>query len=438
VSGQSLEDQLVGAPDEGVPPPEASAISTAFAETKPMVWLTGVEGIARLLSFGFYLLAARVFTPHGFGVVQYTITVALLAFGGLQVLVTAIIRELGVDRNDHERTREVLGSSLAVAIALWAITSLLCLAAQAVGLAQGASTLGLLAVIAGTAAFQIYYSIGRGLGDPGRQAASYVGASLAQLIMFAVVALVAHPTPTDALLIFGFSSFVPIIIYEWRHPVVRGRPLPVRPQVMRRLWLIGAPLLVAQVCFLLWNSLDQLWVQRTLGTYEVGLYGSAKNISLALIVIPGGVTGVLLPRVAELRRAGKTDEARALVYWGTLGAFCASMLIALVIIALRVPLLGHLYGPPYRAAAGALAVLSGGMVFYAAFASLTMAAVAWGRPNVYAAAIAVAALCEGVALFAFGGRSLEAAGIAYSASIAIALLFALVLLRFRPLWTRET
>ncbi len=428
----------VVAPVDSERPLGTSAVSGVIAEAKPMIWLTAVEAAARILSFGFYLVAARVFTPHGFGVVQYTITVSLLAFGGIQVLMTAIIRELGVDRDDHVRTREVLGSSLAVAVALWAITSLLCLAAQAAGLATGASTLGLLAVLGGTAAFQIYYSIGRGLGDPGRQAASYAGASFAQLVMFGGLAILTHPTPTQALLIFGGSSFVPVLIYEWKRPVLRGRPLPVRRDVVRRLWLIGAPLLVAQACYLLWNSLDQLWVQGALGTYQVGLYASAKNISLALIVIPGGVTGVLLPRVAQLLRAGSPDAARRLIYWGTIGATAASAVIAAAIILLRVPLLGDLYGRPYRAAAGALAALSCGMVCYAAFASLIMAAVAWGRPKVYMAAIAVAAVIETLGFELLGCRNLVIAGIVYSVAIAVALLFLLMLLRARPLWTRET
>ena len=225
------EDQVMGAttdesplnfdgPRRGDRPDETSSASSAIREAKPMVWLTAVEGGARVLSFGFYLLAARVLAPSGFGVVQYTITVAMLAFGAIQVLVTAIIRELGVDRGDALGTREVLGSSLAAAVGLWAMTSVLCLAAQAAGLAGGADTLGLLAVIAGTAAFQIYYAIGRGLGDQMRQAASYAGASFAQLIMFGALAIITDPTPTQALLIFGGSSFVPVLIYEWWRPVL--------------------------------------------------------------------------------------------------------------------------------------------------------------------------------------------------------------------------
>jgi hypothetical protein len=67
-----------------------------------------------------------------------------------------------------------------------------------------------------------------------------------------------------------------------------------------------------------------------------------------------------------------------------------------------------------------------------------MAAVAWGRPKIYTAAIAVAALIEALTFELFGCGSLVTAGIAYSASIAIALLFTIMLLRARPLWAVRT
>lgn len=398
------------------------------------MWLTGVEAGARILSFGFYLIAARVFTPTGFGVVQYTITVSLLAFGGLQVLATALARELGAVRGDRVRSQDVLGSSLAVAAGLWAATSLLCLLAHQVGLMGGASTLGLLGVLAGTTVFQLYYAIARGLADPGRQVASYAGASMAQLIMVALLALLTRPTPTTALLIFGVSSFIPVLLYEWKRPVLRAQPLRVNAAIVRRLWIIGAPLLIAQVGYLIWNSLDQLWVQGALGTFQVGLYASAKNLSQGLLVVPMGVGGAILPRVAQLRSAGRDDGARRLIIWGTIGALAVSAVIAAGTTALRMPLLGDLYGASYRAASGPLVALSVGMVCYAGFATLTMAAVGWGRPNVYTAGIAIAAVAEAVALALIHHLDLMWAALAYSASMAAALLFVVAVLRIRPLW----
>lgn len=436
VSATLIEDpRPVVSSDLADKPVRRRGAAGAIREARPMVWLSAVEGGARLLSFGFYLLAARVLAPQGFGVVQYTITVAMLAFGGLQVLATALMRELGAVRGDQVGRDEVLGSGLALAGGVWAVTSVLCVVAQDLGLAKTASALGLLVVLAGTAAFQLYYAISRGLGDPGRQAASYGGASLAQLLMFGVLVMVTHPTPTGALLIFGLSSFIPVLLYEWKRPVLRIKALRVRRTVLRRLWLLAAPLLIAQVCYVVWNSLDQLWVQGALGTYQVGLYSSAKNLTVGLLIVPSGIAGVLLPRVSQLRSAGRAAEARRLIIWGTTGAVAASAPIAVIMGVLRMPLLDGLYGHAYGAAAGALMTLSFGMVCYAGFATLTIAAVGWGRPKVYTAGMALAPVLEAVALALIGHRSLVTAASAYSASIAGAFVFVLLLLCVRPLRT---
>lgn len=409
----------------------------AIGEAGPMLWLTSVEAGARVLSFGFYLIAARVFTPGGFGVVQYTITVSLLAFGGLQVLATALMRELGAARTSDQEIRAVLGSSMAVAAGLLVVTGLLSVAAQAVGLAHGVSPVGLLWALAGTAALQLYYAIARGLGDPGRQAASYAGASLAQLVMVAALALLIRATPTDALIVFGASSFVPILLYEWRHPVLRGRALRIDAAVVRRLWMVGAPLLAAQVGYLVWNSLDQIWVQGALGSFHVGVYSAAKNVSQALLVVPAGIAGVLLPRVSQLRNCGEQRDARRLVIWATIGAAAISAAVALLIVLTRAPLLGGIYGSAYRGASGPLAVLSLGMVCYAAFTTLTMAAVGWGRPRVYTFGVASAAALEGLLLFLVHRPNLMTAAYAYSVSMAGALALVLGALALRPLWIVE-
>ncbi len=398
-----------------------------------MLWLTGVEGGARILSFVFYIMAARVLDPSGFGVVQYTITVATLAFGGLQVVFTALLRELGAARRDVNRINEILGSSLALTAALLVITSLLCIVAQAAGLAAAANTLGLLAVLAGMTGFQIYYGVARGLGDANRQMAAYLGASFAQLVAFGALVAFAHPGPTAALLVFGLSSFAPVVVYEWRKPVLRGQPLRVSRPALRKLWILAAPLLVAQVAYLLWNNFDQLWVQEALGTYQVGLYASAKNISQAMLVIPGGVCGVLLPRVAQLKTSGDPHGGRSLMIWGTVGAVGLSAVVAATITLIRVPLLGALYGHVYLAASGPLAVLCLGMVFASAFATLTIAAIGWGRPGVFTFGVAVAAASEAMILLLSGGHSLMTAAIGYAASSAIAVLAVIILLRVRPL-----
>src|SRR5919201_3044825 len=179
--------------------------SRLAGELPAIASLTASEGGARVLSFCFYLLAARELTTSGFGVVRYTIALSVLAFGVTQVLANALTREMGAARGDPRRSAEVLGSGLVLAgIVLFASLGL-CLVAAAAGLTDGADTVGLLVVVVGLAGFQVYYGIGRGLGERMRPATTYVAGSFIQLAALGVLVAVANPAAQTILILFGVS-----------------------------------------------------------------------------------------------------------------------------------------------------------------------------------------------------------------------------------------
>jgi hypothetical protein len=185
--------------------------------------LTATEAAARVLSLGFYLVAARVLTVSGFGVVRYTISLALLALSPLLVLATATNRELGASRAGEAETRVILGSSLAIACWIWLGTAALCIAASAAGLTGSADLAGMLVVLGGQAMFSLNYQISRGLGRIKRIAITYIGASLLQLALLLALAATIDLSPTVALAIFGVSPVVLIVAAELVTPAGPGR-----------------------------------------------------------------------------------------------------------------------------------------------------------------------------------------------------------------------
>lgn len=384
------------------------------------------------MNFLFYLIVARALSPAGFGEVRYTITLATVALGLTQVLANVASRELGAVRADPERTGQVLGTTLAVAAALWFASSLLSLVASAAGLTGSARPLGLVAALSGLTAFQLYYQAARGVGEAGRAALTYMGCASVNLAAFAVLWAALEPTPTMALLVFGTSSMFTIGAFEFVRPIVVRHRLSVRRRTVGALWVVGGPLILAQAGYLAWNSADQIWVQTQLGTREVGLYSAARNLSLLLVVIPSGVVGVLLPRVAELVAAGEERRATRLTYGAAGGTVAATGCIALMLLVARKPLLSALYGGEYETAAPALVALSVAVVLYAGFVVLATAAVGWGRPRVFAVGVGVAAVAELLVLFTTDSESSSAAAWAYAGSIGLALAVTVVWLRLRP------
>lgn len=393
-------------------------------ELRSIAALIGSEGLSRALSFAYYVAAARILAPAGFGTVRYTITLALLAFGLLQVLVTVLGRELGAARGDERAIGAVIGTALGVGVVLWALSALACVAAVAGGLTRSASGLGLFTVLCGYAIFQIYYAISWGLGDIPRMAIVYAGGGFVQLAALLVLGVFVHPSPAAALVLFGVSNVVPIACLELTRPVLRRR-LAVDAAVGRRLIRLGLPLLAAQLCYVVWASADQIWVQRRLGAHAGGLYGAAKSFVQVFLIVPAGVNGVVMPRVAQLRAGGADADARRMIATATVSVFAVSAVAALAFAGLGRPALSLVYGGSYATAAEALAILCAAMALYAAFGSLTYTLVGWGRPGIYGAAIATAAVAELVVLAA-APASLAAAAAANAVAIGLGLAVALV------------
>jgi O-antigen/teichoic acid export membrane protein/predicted O-methyltransferase YrrM len=384
------------------------------------------EGVSRALSFAYYIAAARLLAPAGFGIVRYTITLSLLAFGVMQVLVTVLGRELGASRGDDHRMSAVIGTSIALAVAGWLVSMLACAAAIVFQVTGKANAVGLLAVLSGYAVFQIYYAISWGLGRVRRMAITYAGGGALQLSALLAIAAVIHPGPAVALVLFGVSNLIPIALLEAIRPVIRGQALRVDSDTARRLARVGLPLLAAQVGYVVWASADQIWVQRSLGSRQSGLYGAAKNLSQLFLILPAGVNGVLMPRIAELRSRGDDLRARRMILGATAGVVVCSAIAALLAVALRTRLLVLLYGDAYSAGAAALAVLCVAMAIYAGFGTLTYSIVGWGRPGVYTTAIAVAAAVEVTYLGTVTATSPTQAAWASAASIAAGCVAALV------------
>lgn len=357
--------------------------------------LTAAEGGSRLLSLLFYIIAARVLSPSGFGVVRYTITFSLIMFLALQVLVKAIARELGAARGDERLTRSIIGSSLLLTAVVLAVSYAACFVVVGTGLSGLARTWPLIVVLSGQAGFQVYYALGRGLGHMARPALTYLAGSLLQLLALLVYGAIAtRVSPGAALIIFGISSLAPIVAYELWRPILRRQSLLVSRHALGLLWATSAPLVLGQVAFVVWNSADQVWVQERFGAVDVGLYSASRNLVQLFLVLPTGIGAALLPRVAELRARGEERRAVRLVGGATGAVLTVSSALGLAAIIGRTELLELCYGRDYRAAAPALVGLTVGMAVAAVYFTLSAASVGWGRGVASTFAFSVGAAVE--------------------------------------------
>jgi O-antigen/teichoic acid export membrane protein len=397
-----------------------------------MATLTAAEGLGRLLNFGFYILAARELAPPAFGSLRYTIVLATLGFALLQVLAWTLTRELGAARGDPDATAKVLGTNLAAAAVVLLASVLLCLAAAAAGLTGTASVSGLLVVLVGLAVFQLYYATARGTRRNTRAAVTVVGASGAQLIGFGALAALSDPSAEIAVVLFGASSLVPVLILEGARPLLRRSTIRGDRATLRATLRLATPLLAAEIGYLVWLSADQIWVESRLSARDLGIYAAAKTLAQLFVVLPSGVAGVLVPRVAELRARGADSHAWRLVLTATAALLAVSSVLAVGAALEADTLLDALYGPNYTPAASSFSWLAVAMTLYAGFSGLTTGALGWGRPGVYTAGILVAATLQVILLATLEPATPRDTAVAVAVSITGALATVAVLLALRP------
>lgn len=87
----------------------------------------------------------------------------------------------------------------------------------------------------------------------------------------------------------------------------------------------------------------------------VGEYGLASLIISGLLVLPGALSNIYLPRLAET--AGDSD-VQYLVYWKILQTNAIAMLIVAVVVAAAAPVLPTVFGQGYRGTVHLLPVLA--------------------------------------------------------------------------------
>jgi O-antigen/teichoic acid export membrane protein len=412
---------------------EHGAFGLLSSEAVSMGLLVVTLGFSRLLSFLFYLLAARIFATADFGVIRYSISIGTLFFGPTQVLATLAIRHLGAERGNVERIQQLLHKIVTTGFALMAATSLLVVAVAHLGGLEGTEPLGVVAVLVGLTFFELYYAIANGLGIVSRAATVYFSGSLFQLLMLGLLSHVMTLDARGALILFGCGSALPVILAEAVKPLVNWSQFGWHH--VRNL-LAGTKaaraLVVAQAGYLVWSSADQVWVQHFSGSQGMGLYGAAKTLTLVFLILPAGVSGVLMPRLAEMSRAQDLHRARRLFWMGILAVLLPSSLLAALLYVFGAVVLRLLYGSHYTSADGPLGFLAIGMVLYAVFNVVTQGIIGWGNPRVYTVGMTCAAAAECLILLFMPSHTLNGGAISAFASIGLGLV---VVMLSRPAHT---
>jgi O-antigen/teichoic acid export membrane protein len=314
-------------------------------------------------------------SPESFGAVQYGISLA-----GICAILTQpfgqhmFAKLIGSHSNDADEFARVIPQAWTYLLMLFLGSALLALPLL-IGLDN--LNIGVVAVFVGLTVFYTYYGIARGYLDNPRLLGAYLGSNLVQIIVTVFVYVTLSETsPIPALVIYGTSYFLPLILLQ----IFRPFPLKIsfaRPdwQVVRDLNKLAFPIFLAHAGYMIYMAIDLLLLERAVSGEDLGVYALAKNLSAVFVLIPMGVNTMILPQIA---RSPKSEHRRllkqALVF--QLGASAA----ALVFYALLYnPAVTFLFGEEYTSSPAIYLVYAAAMIITQTSSIISGALVGSGR-----------------------------------------------------------
>jgi O-antigen/teichoic acid export membrane protein len=259
--------------------------------------------ISRVLGFAFSFVIAQAFSTDEFGRVTYIITLASVVAVLSQPFGQHVIAYfIGMYRDDAEKRQEILNSAWTI----WLIMILLTLLVSTLILmAIDRFSVGLLVVYIGITAFYTYYGIASGFLASPRLLAVYLGSNIVQIILVVITVSVFHVQDGDpAIFIYGLAYFLPLAILIFRYPLPVRLSFSFNPANVRRILRFSVPIWIAHVLYMAYTSFDIIMLENFMSTAAVGVYALTKTLSSAFHFIPGGITMILMPKLAGMPKEG--------------------------------------------------------------------------------------------------------------------------------------
>jgi O-antigen/teichoic acid export membrane protein len=355
---------------------QASGLDLRFL-TSTTVLTVGIA-LARLFGFGFSLILARTLTPDQYGFIQYSITLGgVIAIGTMPFMQHVMARFIGKYKAESE---ELLAQYMNTFwwMLMGVVTLSIVIAVPVLAL-SGKLHLGAMIVFLGMTLFYSYYGLARGHMASYRLMIAYLGSNVIQVIaIFVVYYLLQNEEVMPALLIYGLSYLVPIVLLQIFSPLPLfwKLSLPPRDKIME-LVRFATPVWVSHIAYTLYSGIDVLLLERYAGTAALGAYALSKTLSMLLSFVPIGLNTILLPKAAATPREQHGKLLRQVV---VLFAVANFPFLVLYLLGYQF-FVRYLFGHDYVVGFDVILMLALGEVLYGLHGIITAVVVGGNRPQ---------------------------------------------------------
>lgn len=325
---------------------------------KNTLWLFSGTAGGRIIRIVVTVLAARILGAEQWGVFAYATTLAAFFSIFSDIGINAILtREIAKDRAVKDR---YLSTAFYLKIALLAASTVLILFAAPFlikidGVREILPFVALLFVFDGLRGFAL--SLNRAFELMEREAAVELATNAAITILGVAVLLIA-PSPQSLAMAYAAGAGIGAIIALWtlrghfRHVLTRFTAHLVRP-IITSAW----PFALLGLLGTIMTNTDVIMMGWILSATDVGLYSAALRIVQMLYMVPGLLSGAMLPVFSRLAQDRSRDKMSSLLTTTISLLTLIALPIALGGIILSRHLVDVVFGAEYAGSASALQIL---------------------------------------------------------------------------------
>lgn len=219
-------------------------------------------------------------------------------------------------------------------------------------------------------------------------AANNVAQSLVKLVLGVLLVMAGYGVG-GALAAVAVAGVVALAMAFW--PIMGRMRSERKSEGGIELWRFALPSTVAVLCFTFMTNIDTFVSRHFLGGFEAGLYLAASTLGKIVLLLPGAVIVVMLPKLSSAKH--DPSKAHRLFRRLLMITVLAAASIAAVFCLVPGSLLGLFYGESYLGAVDALRVLSIAMVCFSAVNAFFIYGLSMGRSS-YIVVLAGMALAE--------------------------------------------
>lgn len=279
-------------------------------------------------SFGFLgsMLLARIFDPADYGIIQYTISMAMLMAIGVQPIGQHVIaRYIGISRTDPNELKNFLSNIFFVLVTVFGVSIFL---AMPFLLISKEFNWGIPVVFIGVSIFFVYLGITKGYLALGGYIAADAGSSIIKVILILIFIWALGLKSTQlAIFIHGLSFVIPLILLQFISPVkiAIDRSL-INKKSIQEILHFSLPVWLSHASYMAYMTIALIYLEHYASNTAVGVFSLASSLSILFSFIPIGFSTFLMPKIAGT----PSERHKNLLYSALLITMCANLMLLCV------------------------------------------------------------------------------------------------------------